>query len=243
VGQPARFPYTGAMRSWFVPALASCAVACSERAPPPPDEEFPDSAFSDGAAFDARVNDTGPVSWDATPPPVTDGYPAGPYGLLPGQIVPPLVVTGYREDGTAWESISTRDYFDPDGKKGIRGVLFVVAAQWCGVCKAQATWLPDAYRSTWKARGARILTALVQTSTGAAAVQATADQWKAAFGIPYAVAIDPKLSLVPAFGGAIALPVDLTIDPRTMRVVAATRGAEPDGALPALDAVVKANGG
>lgn len=219
-------------------------VGCSERAPPPPDEAPRDvGVLSDGAGFDASVNDTGPLAWDATAPAVEGGYPVGPYGLLPGQTVPPVVVLGYREDGTAWESIATRDHFDPDGTKGIRGLMIVIAAQWCGVCKAQAGWLPDAYRTTWKARGARVLTALVQAASGGPATQATADQWRSAFGIPYAVAIDPKLTLVPAFPGAIALPVDIVVDPRTMRVVAATRGAEPDRTLPALDAVVRANGG
>jgi hypothetical protein len=52
-------------------------------------------------------------------------YPAGPYGVAQGQVLPPtLKWTGYPAGGMNEGTISTQELFDCDGTKGINAILF-----------------------------------------------------------------------------------------------------------------------
>ena len=190
----------------------------------------PDTAFAEDAADPA----------DATLV-IADGYPAGPYGKTKGATFPPLTLAGYRDGSPTWSTVSMKDYFDPDGTKGIRGVLVVAAAEWCGVCQGEVKWVTASYASAYRAKGARFVTALLQNGARSAATQATATLWRDTFSIPYAVAIDPSLSTLPESGGALTLPYSYVLDPRTMRVVEVTSAAQTPPTIPALDAVIAKN--
>lgn len=187
---------------------------------------------------DTAVADTTPAETA-----VVGGYPVGPYDVFAGATFPPLSLAGYPDGSTTWGSISMREYFDPDGTKGIRGVFVIVAAQWCEVCKREARWQPNAYLTNYRARGARFVTPLVQDLNSMPATQATATAWRDFFSIPYAVAIDPMLLTLPKGIGALKLPHAFVIDPRTMRVEHVYSAAQPPPTLPALDAVLARNGG
>ncbi|HHH27494.1 MAG TPA: hypothetical protein ENK57_03965 [Polyangiaceae bacterium] len=59
------------------------------------------------------------------PGPTECEYPAGPYGVAQGQIVPPnLTWQGFAPGSSTPETISIQDFFDCDGSRGINAVLF-----------------------------------------------------------------------------------------------------------------------
>lgn len=196
----------------------------------------PDASVDTAQRPDSAVVDT--AGEDTT---VVDGYPAGPYANLAGSVFPPLVLDGYRDGDTTWTKLSMRDYFDPDGTKGVRALAVIVAAQWCGVCQNEAKWVPGAYTGNYQAKGARFITPLIQDLNRKPATRGVADEWRDRFTIPYAVAIDPTLSTLPKAGGALSLPYVYVIDPRTMRVEKVYSAAQPPPTLPALDAVLARN--
>jgi len=190
----------------------------------------------------APAKDSGTTPEDTGPLVITDGYPAGPYGKKEGAVFPPLSLSGYREGASGWTKIDLREYFDPDGKKGIRGLLVVAAAQWCAVCQNEVGWVTTAYTTNYRDKGARFITALLQDGAHRPATQATATLWRDYYSIPYAVAIDPMLDTLPSDTGALSLPYTFVVDPRTMRITKVTSAAQTPPNIPALDAVIAKNG-
>lgn len=200
----------------------------NDAAIPPPRE------VGTAPAVDTGVADEGPVE-------VIGGYPVGPYGKSKGATFPPVSLSGYRDGSLAWTTISMREYFDPDGTKGIRGVMVIAAAQWCGVCQNEVKWVTAAYTNDYRAKGARFITTLLQNGDRKASTQATATLWRDNFSIPYAVAIDPTWETLPTDRGTLSLPYSYVIDPRTMRIVEITSAAQTPPNIPTLDALLEKN--
>ena len=178
--------------------------------------------------------------------PFVGDYPEGPYGLAVGNVFPPITVQGYVGGRAPWATISLKDYFDVDGKKGIFGVYVTVSAPWCAGCVLEGQQLPALWNNQYKKRGARLLTVLLQGSAHEAATQATVDAWIASFGTPYDVGMGDGRSLLPpkpASGPSPSLPYNYAINPRTMRVAQINTGDYFHGdALPGLDVVLATNG-
>jgi hypothetical protein len=143
----------------------------------------------------------------------------------------------------AWTTISMLDLYDPDGSRGVNGIYLSAGAEWCSACRAEAPSLQSMWTSRYRARGARIVTALLQSASGAPADEATVQRWIAAFGITYDVAADPSYSVLAATGGSVPIPYGYVIDPRTMRVQQITEGASSSPLVPGLDALLTKNGG
>lgn len=198
-----------------------------------------DAATDDGAV--SKPVDTGVPVEDSGVVVGGDGYPVGPYGKKEGAIFPPLSFSGYRDGSTVWTTISMREYFDPDGSKGVRGVLVIAAAQWCGVCQNEVKWVTPAYVGNYRDRGAKFLTTLLQDGEHRPSTQATATLWRDVYSIPYAVAIDPDLDTLPSDGGVLTLPYTYVIDPRSMRITKVSSAAQTPPTIPALDAVIEKN--
>jgi hypothetical protein len=77
----------------------------------------------DGAGAGAGPTSTG--SGTGAGDPTGCEYPAGPYGVAQGQVVPPsLSWQGFAPGSTTAETISIQDFFDCDGSRGIHAVLF-----------------------------------------------------------------------------------------------------------------------
>jgi len=55
-------------------------------------------------------------------------YPPGPYGLAVGDVFPLLTLKGYRGGVAPFTSVSTSEYYDPTGSRGIRAGDFGVQA-------------------------------------------------------------------------------------------------------------------
>ncbi len=226
----------------LVLSIGLAIVGCSDRPSALPGgidgiKNDPDAAV-DTARPDTAVADTG-----AAETTVVDGYPAGPYDKVAGAVFPPVSLSGYRDGDAAWTTLSMREYFDPDGSKGIRGVVVVVAAQWCGVCQNEAKWVPAAYTANYRAKGAKFITPLLQDLAHKPATRAVADQWREAYAIPFAIAIDPELTTLPVGIGAVSLPYMFVIDPRTMRIEKVYSSYVAPPTIPALDAVLARNAG
>ena len=158
-----------------------------------------------------------------TPSPVDCQYPNGPTGVNVGNIVSGnLAWQGFPEGAAALGSVSIQDYFDCDGSKGINAILIDSSAVWCGVCQEEASDLPS-QESTFQAKGVRVITLMIEDNSGNPATTNTAKSWRNNFGLDmYAVCADPNFS----FGGNgnVGLPLQIIVDPRTMKIVAREEG-------------------
>ncbi|MFO0587537.1 MAG: hypothetical protein U0441_08360 [Polyangiaceae bacterium] len=166
---------------------------------------------------------TGDTTTSTTTSPVDCQYPNGPTGVNVGNIVSGnLAWQGFPEGAAALGSVSIQDYFDCDGSKGINAILIDSSAVWCGVCQEEASDLPS-QESTFQAKGVRVITLMIQDNSGNPATTNTAKSWRSNFGLDmYAVVADPNFS----FGGDgnVGLPLQIIVDPRTMKIVAREEG-------------------
>ncbi len=205
----------------FLMAL-SISLGCAGRVVQDPPQEEPSSP-------------PGPVL--VVPEPRPD-YPAGPYGKTKGAIVQNFSWSGYR-DGLVWDDrISLRDYYDPDGSRGIRAIRIMLGAVWCAVDNTVAARLRTTYPAM-KSRGVRIVSGLVEDAVRKSPTRSTLDTWIAKFNVSYDLVLDPDHAVAV---GALTFPYNVIVDPRTMVIVAVVSGDVPTvDAL--IDDLVKRNGG
>jgi hypothetical protein len=151
-------------------------------------------------------------------------YPAGPYGTSVGKVISPsLSWQGYRENDDQVSTLTSGDYFDCDGSKGINAVLITQAATWCGACKEEAKEFNSLIAGGWAQKGIRVLTLMIEDAYSNPATTKTAKQWKDAFSAQgWAVAADPDFTF--SSSGSNGLPTVLFVDPRTMKIVSKTEG-------------------
>jgi thiol-disulfide isomerase/thioredoxin len=166
-------------------------------------------------------------------------YPAGPFGTALGKVVSPnLTWDGYIDGSQTVGTLKMSDLHDCDGSKGLNAILVVQAAQWCGVCKSEASHLEANMTGGWMQSGIRAIELIIETSSGAPATTTTAKQWRDAYKLNHvAVLADPKFTF--AHSGTNGLPVRTIIDPRTMQIVEKLEGGGPIDAE--LDALVTKN--
>jgi hypothetical protein len=106
------------------------------------------------------------------------------------------------------------------------------AAQWCGVCKSEASKLETQLNGAWGSLNVKFVTLVIENSSGAPATTTTAKQWRDAYGLnSVSVMADPAFTF--AHPGSNSLPVHAIIDPRTMKIIDKPEGSDP------IDATVK----
>jgi hypothetical protein len=158
----------------------------------------PAATTADAAAPETSTDDSASAD-DGAPP-----YPAGPYGAAVGKTFPLVTWQGEHDGAAPIVSISSADYYDPSGSKGIRGVFLTINALNCGgargPCDTAGKDTESAFAGPpydFKARGGRAVDILVQNWTNAGPQRATtiADlaTWVGTNGITYDVVIDPAL--------------------------------------------------
>jgi thiol-disulfide isomerase/thioredoxin len=188
-------------------ALSSL-IACSSSAPVPSFAEVPDASDAPDTSVAA-----------------CNGYPIGPYGTKNGSTVrADLTWQGYPAGKTTSETIAMADLFDCDGNKGINALVFDVSATWCAACQAEAadmkTLLPQ-----YNALGVKVITLIVQDASNQPATLLTANDWKKTYNLlDVAVCADPSFAFQPSGSGSISLPMEVLVDPRTMKVITTTYG-------------------
>jgi thiol-disulfide isomerase/thioredoxin len=189
----------------------------------------------DGSAMDSGVSSGGCP------------YPSGPYGTAVGDVLDPtLVWQVYAPGATTPSTLRISDLLDCDGKKGINAVVFDTSAQWCVACQAEAQSIPAWVGSTgagagdWTSLGVRFVTLIIQNDAYEPATIVTAQQWRAMFDLTSIyVGADPNASLP-----ADALPHNLLVDPRTMKISQDLDNDDSAGtpqADPAVAALAKKN--
>jgi hypothetical protein len=216
------------MRALFVSLVFVAACGSSKSGGYDPGQQAPSDAGG-GASVDPGPTD----------------YPRGPYGMQEGEVFPDVALQGYRAAAGAWTTIQLKDYYDPDGAKGVKGLYVTIAAPWCEACVAEGKSLPDRYANEYKAKGARFLAAVAQDDAHQPATQKTVDDWISVFKTNYDIAADGALKCAPkdaSGGGSIALPYSYVIDPRTMRIVQINSGPFfTPGGIPGLDPLLQRN--
>lgn len=186
------------------------------------------------AAPSPIVPDAAQLPPDAAPPPpdappaVT--YPDGPYGFTEGQVIAALSWSGYADSDADPDdnpfnepvtTVSLEDYyqgFDP----GARIILINASAGWCSVCQEEAGYLVDIY-AEYRSRGARIITALFQDTSGYAADTEFAKAWGEYFELTSAVVADPNDLLAPYYEED-TVPLNIFVDASNMVIVEVHHG-------------------
>jgi len=164
-----------------------------------------------------------PLSPTAPPSP-SGAYPPPPYGHKTGNTFPNASAMGRRAGlGGDWEKVSVGDYYDPDGKNGVKAIYVQVALTTCSHCRNEAKVLQNMYENTYRPRSAKFITALVDSGIGQSAV----DAWMNLYGISFDILADSSRKFVPP--GATKTPHHVLIDPRTMKVVSEWDGWPPNG--------------
>lgn len=159
---------------------------------------------------------------DTAPPPCP--YPPGPYGIVQGKTLSPTFSwNGYVKGSNTVATLTPADIFDCDGKKGINAILIDESATWCGPCNQEAADLPMAMQ-TWSAQGVTIVTLMVENLQHKPADTSTALAWVKQYNLsPLAnVMADPDFSFASA--PSVGLPMNILVDPRTMRIVNVIQG-------------------
>jgi hypothetical protein len=166
---------------------------------------------------------TSTTTTTTTQSPVDCQYPNSGFGVDAGSYVSGnLAWQGYKEGSSQLGSVSIQDYFDCDGSKGINALLIDSSAVWCGACQEEAQDLPS-QQATFQAKGIHVITLMIEDNSGNPATTSTATSWRNNFGLDaFSVCADPNFS----FGGngSVGLPLQIIVDPRTMKIVAREEG-------------------
>lgn len=145
---------------------------------------------------------------------IVEGYPQGPYGINPGNVIQPLCFQGYVNplDGIGPDferEICLENFYNPtddglyeegepfsEGAPKPRVVMINIAAVWCGPCKEEAaTILPQEY-AKYGPRGMELLSILTDSDDpGTAATFDNLDAWVSAFSSGYPSVIDPAYAI------------------------------------------------
>ncbi|MGZ3455418.1 MAG: peroxiredoxin family protein [Polyangiales bacterium] len=211
----------------------------SDPAPPPPEDDTgtDDTSAPDGGAPPPPSDDSGapkpPSDTGPVDPGPTGAYPSGPYAIATGSTYPNVSLNGYKDGAGAWTTIAASDYYDPTGSRGIKAVLVVVSAAWCGPCQEEAKEMPS-YKAKYAPQGIRFLEVVIENLTGDPASQPTIDSWKKMASLDVDVAADPSKNACPK--GSIGLPFNTLIDAKTMKVIETWSGADTGtGSISAVD--------
>jgi hypothetical protein len=163
---------------------------------------------------------------EASPTDPPSDYPKGPYGMGVGHVFPDLTLSGYRNGSGSWTTLRMKDYYDPAGTRGIKGIYMTVSAPWCTACVSEGKSLPARWPD-YQAKGARFLSAVVQDESHEPATRATVDTWIATFHTNYDIVADGAITTLPhdeQGNGSVGLPFNYVIDPRTMKVASIMSG-------------------
>jgi hypothetical protein len=219
------------MRSFFVAFLAL--AACSSNNPGGGDNDS-GTGTTDSGTMDEPMGDP-----DTGPPPCD--YPAGPYGYVLGSTVSPGITwQGYAPNDASGTvtTLKMTDLYDCDGRFGINAILLDEAALWCGPCQQEAMALPGYLSGGWTADGVRVASLVVQDLAQMPASTANALTWRNQFKLNMIwVAADP--GWIFSHMGTNGLPMNVLIDPRTMKITKILEGF--GGEDPAVDALAKKN--
>ncbi len=132
-------------------------------------------------------------------------YPAGPYGTQDGEVAPDLELRA--ASGTSVRLGDLR-------RDGVRAIVVYATGTWCFSCKDEVPWLN---RRT-DGPEVKAFAVLVESERFQRATPSDAEEFKAALGARFPVILDPEGRLDGFRAGGV-IPVNLVIEPSTMRIV------------------------
>lgn len=150
-------------------------------------------------------------------------YPRAGIGEEPGDVVANQCFTGYRAPRTVppsegnRETIAFSDYYDPTGSKGVGLLLVNTAAVWCAACVAEHTGLPERYAEL-APKGLVIFGTLFEDAQKNDATLDDLDRWIENFDTNFPMVADPSHYLED-YGAASQAPLNMVVDPRTMKIL------------------------
>jgi hypothetical protein len=169
-----------------------------------------------------------PEASNELPAPSTEGcenagYPSGPYGTEPGSVMENVCLKGWLEPDRVARVEATLtpaalgSFHDPDGRRNIRLLLINTAALWCSACRVEHETLPK-HAAALRNQGLVVITALFQGVDGKPATFRDLKVWVEAYDTNFPILLDPEYSFQ-GYASASTAPLNLVVDPRTMRIL------------------------
>jgi len=174
-------------------------------------------------------------------------YPAGPYGVNVGSVVPDFTWVGYTQPHTSratLEVMSLADYYNPTGDgvfpddgrawAGLpkpKVLAVVVAAVWCQPCQQEARYFLPANKLQYEAQGGGFLQLISDGGVpGTLPDIGDLDAWTTRFSTSFPAALDASLEFQRVWE-ADAFPENIMIRTTDMRIIAKEAGAGFDCTL------------
>jgi hypothetical protein len=197
------------------------------------------SSSSAGGGDAGGLGDAGEPA-DAGDGCASNPYPAGPYGLTQGAIVPNLSLLGFVDGATnhlTEQAFTLGEFYNPTGNEVFpacsalgagtvkpKVLLIFIAAVWAEPANNEAMSILPAEYATFAPAGGQFVTILVDGPTfGVPATVQNLASWVTQYTVNYPSGVDPTLEGISPF------PQNLVIDTRTMRVVADVDGEVSGG--------------
>ena len=205
------------MRRWGLFTLTALCVGCGTNRPEIPPELLQNP--SDGSCAAA-------------------GYPKGPYGTDPGDVVANLCFQGWTTPDSsphteaALETLSLGAFHDQTGKN-YELLLVNTAAIWCGACKNEHKTLGQHYAEL-APRGLALVSALFQDDAGGPATVNDLKLWVETFSVKFPMLLDPDYQLG-IYGSADQAPLNLLVDARSMTILQRIVGDQSDVIWPLIE--------
>lgn len=193
-----------------------------------------------GCSSPAKVNDGGAdaaTCVDKNPsgdcyPTANQGFTAR-MGTIAGNRIPNMDFQGYlnldpKTKTTAANigTIKLSDFYDPGAKKW-RVIRIVTSASWCGPCRMETAFLamPGGLAETFEPQGVVLLQALLDgVASGTAATVGDLNDWISTTMPNITEMLDPGAEKLGVFGSRSLLPFSVTIDARSMEILAKDTG-------------------
>ncbi len=154
-------------------------------------------------------------------------------GATPGDVIHDYAFSGYRATGGVLDTSQLRtvrlaDYYDPDGKKGLKVLHIIAAARWSAPDGAEVQAAVTA-TSSLAANGGVFLVVMGQgASVGANATKTDLDAWVTKYAPHFSIALDPGFALLSQMWDVSAVPFNVDVDLRSMEILQASVGAPAD---------------
>lgn len=145
-------------------------------------------------------------------------YPQSDCGYEVGKVIPNYAFEG-RTDGIDSPRVTVHlaDLYDPTGTKGARFLLVNSTALWCIYCAEETRALPG-MKVDYSPKGVRFMTLVVEDRDGTPASPAVVDDFIRTYSLTTIVVSDP-LEVTTLFFDKNAMPLNMIVDLRTMRIV------------------------
>lgn len=226
-------------------ALAAAFTAsCDTTKPPPPPVAGLDAEAPGPDAEAVDPGDAGVVEGlDAQDPGLNRKDASRPYppgggtDYVVGAVVENIVLSGFTQGiktGSVYRPIELAEFYDPDGSKGYKTLFVNIGSRWCPYCKLEAAGDPFAdppvpsLNDLCQAKAAKGLvcySAILEDEAYNPAEKIDISWWANEFGTQFAIVADPNFRWT-VYGKASAVPHNLFIDTKTMKLMAICHGAD-----------------